>query len=124
MVISPPNWDGKDIEAAWVEAGTMVNSGQFNGMPSEKAFDGITYTIEKYTDKDGLFIPKHEKHGLTHILRHARATNLIMDYGLDGVDVGIMLGWSNPGLPNMARRYVVMEWRRYFPKLLKEYKNA
>jgi leucyl-tRNA synthetase len=46
VVISPPDWDGKELEAAWVETGAMVNSGQFNGMPGDKAFDAICDYME------------------------------------------------------------------------------
>ena len=31
MVIAPPDWDGGELEAAYIEPGKMVNSGQFNG---------------------------------------------------------------------------------------------
>ncbi len=46
VVIAPPDWDGKELDAAWVENGTMVNSAQFNGMPSDKAFDAICDYME------------------------------------------------------------------------------
>jgi leucyl-tRNA synthetase len=46
VVLAPPDWDGKEPEAAWVEAGTMVNSGQFNGTPSDKAFGSICDYLE------------------------------------------------------------------------------
>ncbi len=41
-VIAPPGYSGEDLAEAWVEAGTMVNSAQFDGMPSEKAMSAIT----------------------------------------------------------------------------------
>ncbi len=47
VVIAPPDWDGKELEAAQVETGTMVNSAQFNGKPSDKAFDGICDYMEQ-----------------------------------------------------------------------------
>jgi leucyl-tRNA synthetase len=34
VVVAPPGWDGRPLEAAYVEPGTMVNSGQFDGLPS------------------------------------------------------------------------------------------
>jgi leucyl-tRNA synthetase len=46
VVIAPPDWDAKELKAAWVETGTMVNSGQFNGVPSDKAFDAICDYME------------------------------------------------------------------------------
>jgi len=46
VVVAPPDWDGKDLEEAYVEAGTMVNSGQFNGQPSQKGIEAITDFME------------------------------------------------------------------------------
>jgi len=92
-----------------------VRSLQFH---AEKAFETLDYTIEKYGNKKIGVIEKHERPGLTHFLRHVRATNLVMDYGFDSTDIGIYCGWEI-GLPAMAKRYITMEWRRYFPKLLK-----
>ncbi len=85
---------------------------------AESIFKNLPYTIEKYGNKKIGVIEKHEKQGLTHFLRHVRATNLVMDYGFDSTDIGIFCGWEI-GLPAMAKRYITMEWRRYFPKLLK-----
>jgi leucyl-tRNA synthetase len=48
VVIAPPGWDGKPLEKAHTEAGTMVNSGQFDGLPSDKGFEAICdYLVEK-----------------------------------------------------------------------------
>jgi len=47
VVVAPPDWDGKDLEEAYVEPGTMVNSGDFNGQPSEKGIESITDFLEK-----------------------------------------------------------------------------
>jgi leucyl-tRNA synthetase len=41
-VIAPPGYAGGDLPEAYVEPGTMVNSGQFDGMPSEQAIKAIT----------------------------------------------------------------------------------
>jgi leucyl-tRNA synthetase len=46
VVIAPPGWDGKELDSAWVEQGTMANSGQFNGMPNDKAFGAICDFME------------------------------------------------------------------------------
>ena len=46
-VIAPPGYSGGEIPEAYVEPGTMVNSGQFDGMPSEKAIQAITDFAEK-----------------------------------------------------------------------------
>jgi leucyl-tRNA synthetase len=34
VVVAPPNWDGGELPEPYVEPGTMVNSGQFDGLPS------------------------------------------------------------------------------------------
>jgi len=47
VVIAPPEWDGKELTEAYVEQGTMVNSGQFNGLPSEKGIAAITDFLAK-----------------------------------------------------------------------------
>jgi len=36
VVIAPPDWDGSELSEAYTEPGTMVNSGPFNGTPSEE----------------------------------------------------------------------------------------
>lgn len=36
IVVAPDNWDGKDLQAAHVEDGHMVNSAQFNGLSMEE----------------------------------------------------------------------------------------
>jgi leucyl-tRNA synthetase len=41
VVVAPPEWDGTPLAAAHVEAGTMVGSGPFDGLPSEEAKDAI-----------------------------------------------------------------------------------
>ena len=47
VVVAPPDWNGKDLEEAYIEPGTMVNSGQFNGQPSEKGIEAITDFMEE-----------------------------------------------------------------------------
>lgn len=37
VVIRPPNWDGQPLTSAYSEAGTLINSGPWDGLPSEKA---------------------------------------------------------------------------------------
>jgi leucyl-tRNA synthetase len=46
VVISPPGWSGQDFKEAYVEAGTMVNSGEFNGIPSEQGKEAISDFME------------------------------------------------------------------------------
>ncbi len=47
VVISPPDWDKKELKAAYIEPGTMVNSGRFNGLPSEKGIEAVTKYLEE-----------------------------------------------------------------------------
>jgi leucyl-tRNA synthetase len=47
VVIAPPDWDGEPLEAAYLDEGTMVNSGQFNGMPSRRGWEAITDEMEQ-----------------------------------------------------------------------------
>jgi leucyl-tRNA synthetase len=46
VVVAPPDWDGKELKEAYIEAGTMTNSGQFNKLPSEKGAEAITDFLE------------------------------------------------------------------------------
>jgi leucyl-tRNA synthetase len=47
VVIAPPDWDGSELEAAYTEPGTMTNSGQFNGLPSEKGIEAVSEFLEE-----------------------------------------------------------------------------
>jgi leucyl-tRNA synthetase len=47
VVISPPDWDGGELKAAYIEPGTMVNSGQFNGLPSPQGIDAVFRYLEE-----------------------------------------------------------------------------
>jgi leucyl-tRNA synthetase len=47
VVIAPPDWSGEELECAYTETGTMANSGQFDGLPSEQGFEAICNYMEK-----------------------------------------------------------------------------
>jgi leucyl-tRNA synthetase len=47
VVIAPPEWDGKEFKAAYIESGKMVNSGKFNGLPSEKGIEAVSEYLEE-----------------------------------------------------------------------------
>ena len=47
VVIAPPGWLGGELSEAHTEAGTMVNSGQFNGLPSEQGKEAVADFMEK-----------------------------------------------------------------------------
>ncbi len=46
VVVSPPNWDGHELEEAWLSVGTQVNSGEFDGMSSAEGIETIADKIE------------------------------------------------------------------------------
>ncbi|MEA1959021.1 MAG: leucine--tRNA ligase [Chloroflexota bacterium] len=47
VVIAPPDWNGGELTEAHTEAGTMVNSAHFGGMPSDKAIESIADYVEE-----------------------------------------------------------------------------
>jgi leucyl-tRNA synthetase len=47
VVVAPPGWQGEELEQAYTEPGTMVNSDQFDGLPSEQGAQAITDFLEK-----------------------------------------------------------------------------
>jgi len=47
VVIAPPDWDGGELEQAFVEPGTMVNSDRFDGLPSEDGKRAVAEFVEK-----------------------------------------------------------------------------
>jgi leucyl-tRNA synthetase len=47
VVISPPDWDGGELAAAYIETGKMVNSGQFNGLDSQKGIEAVSMFLEE-----------------------------------------------------------------------------
>ena len=46
VVIAPEGWSGEEFEEAYVEPGTMVNSGQFNGPHSDQGKESIADFME------------------------------------------------------------------------------
>jgi len=46
VVIAPPGWQGEELEEAYTEPGTMVNSGQFDGLPSQQGIEAISDFLE------------------------------------------------------------------------------
>ncbi|MBM4444539.1 MAG: leucine--tRNA ligase [Chloroflexi bacterium] len=47
VVVAPPGWSGEELETAHIEPGTMVNSSQFDGLPSESGKEAIADFMEK-----------------------------------------------------------------------------
>jgi len=46
VVVAPGGWDGGELEAAYVAAGTQVNSGEFDGLHSSQGMQKIADKIE------------------------------------------------------------------------------
>ncbi len=46
VVIAPPDWSGEELESAYTGSGTMVNSGQFDGLPGERGFEAVSDYLE------------------------------------------------------------------------------
>jgi len=47
VAIAPEGWGGEELEEAYIEPGTMVNSGQFDGLPSEQGKEAISDFLEE-----------------------------------------------------------------------------
>jgi leucyl-tRNA synthetase len=46
-VIAPPGWTGEELAEAYTGSGTMVNSGEFSGLPSEQGYEAICALLEE-----------------------------------------------------------------------------
>ena len=46
VVVAPDGWDGEDLAEAWIGAGTQVNSGEFDGLPSTEGMERIADKVE------------------------------------------------------------------------------
>ena len=95
---------------------------------ANETFSGLRYPIEKYNlydpeDPKPKPVKAHMKPFRTHALRHLRATELIETFGFTGFDLSVYGGWtlrSMVGVGSSMSRYAHLDWRRYFPKLLKK----
>ena len=47
VVVAPPDWDGRELSEAYVDDGTQVNSGRFDGLPSAEGKERIADFIEE-----------------------------------------------------------------------------
>jgi leucyl-tRNA synthetase len=47
VVVSPPDWDGQPLDAAYTEPGVIVNSGPWDGQPSTEAGQHIVAWMEE-----------------------------------------------------------------------------
>ncbi len=47
VVVAPPGWGGEELERAYLDEGTMVNSGPFDGLPSPEGWQRIADEMER-----------------------------------------------------------------------------
>jgi leucyl-tRNA synthetase len=47
VVIAPPGWQGGELEEAYTEPGAMVNSGKFDGLPSQQGIEAVSDFLEE-----------------------------------------------------------------------------
>jgi leucyl-tRNA synthetase len=47
VVIAPPDWDRGELTEAYIESGAMVNSAQFDGLPSEQGIEAVSDFLEE-----------------------------------------------------------------------------
>ena len=58
-----------------------------------------------------------------HAGRHIRASDLVVYYGFVGADLSAFAGWklsTAMGVSSSVDRYVTLNWRSYFGKLLRK----
>ncbi len=48
VVIAPPGWQGEPLTSAYVDEGTMVNSGRFDGLPSNQGKEAVADFIQQH----------------------------------------------------------------------------
>jgi len=46
-VVAPPDWNGEELEVAYIDEGPMVNSGQFDGTPNVEGKAAVTSWLEE-----------------------------------------------------------------------------
>lgn len=109
---------------------------------AERAFTGLTYEIMEYTnivyvrDEVGTIqrdsngdvlighresVKRHPRPFRLHGIRHLVASDLVYTYGFNGFDLSQFGGWTMRtavGVSASVDRYLVLNWRQYFPKLL------
>ena len=47
VVVAPEGWQGEELSEAYIEPGTMANSDQFNGLPSEQGIEAVSDFLEE-----------------------------------------------------------------------------
>jgi hypothetical protein len=109
---------------------------------SKKVWRDLVYVIEDYSvvlNKGGTGIEnislesttekrrskrvdRHPRDWTLHALRHLRASDLVDHYGFTGANLSSFGGWTigtSMRVSSSVGRYLDLDWRGYFPKLLK-----
>jgi len=47
VVIAPPQWQGEELEKAYIGSGTMINSGQFDNLTSQEGIEAVSDFLEE-----------------------------------------------------------------------------
>jgi len=47
VVVAPPGWEREELEEAYIGLGTMVNSGQFDGLASQQGMEAVADVLEE-----------------------------------------------------------------------------
>jgi len=47
VVIAPPGWQGQELDEAYTEPGTMVNSARFDGLSGQKGIEAVSEFLER-----------------------------------------------------------------------------
>lgn len=103
-------------------------------LPLSETFEPWTKDLKEIIEMTGsLQVPltrqrvfqicKEHLHVNPHWLRHARLTHLAAHYGFNQIELVIYAGWTFGGAfgqtGSMLDTYLHLDWRKYFPKLLK-----
>lgn len=105
---------------------------------AREVWGSLSYPIESYevveTDEYGNVVlsengskvkrrvNRHIRDFNLHAIRHIRATDLVVFYGFNGPNLSAFGGWTLSTAMNVSGsidRYVQLDWRSYYPKLLK-----
>lgn len=112
---------------------------QHVGRHSKDCWKDLVYRIKKYNiievdhlgnvmlDEKGKKIKRkidvHFRRFNIHAGRHIRASDLVVYYGFIGADLSAFGGWTLStamGMSSSVDSYVTLNWRSYFPKLLRK----
>mgnify|MGYP001592831626 FL=1 len=98
---------------------------QHLGKEAKGPLVGLRYQILDYyliKDKVKKKVEPHSRDFALHALRHLRVAELFDHYGFEPIEVMYYAGWTFGGMfggGSIMERYAHLNWRQYFPKLLR-----